>query len=47
MERWRPWTFGGLIEGLNAVGTLCIFAVMLLINFDIFGRFAFSRAGPA
>lgn len=46
MERWRPWTFGGLVEGLNAVGTLCIFAVMLLINFDIFGRFAFSSPVP-
>lgn len=43
---WRPWTFGGLVEGLNAVGTLCIFAVMILINFDIFGRFAFSRPVP-
>jgi TRAP-type C4-dicarboxylate transport system permease small subunit len=43
---WRPWTFSGLIEGLNAVGTLCIFAVMILINFDIFGRFAFSSPVP-
>ena len=43
---WRPWTFGGLVEGLNAVGTLCIFAVMILINFDIFGRFAFSSPVP-
>lgn len=46
MDRWRPWTFGGLVEGLNAVGTLCIFAVMLLINFDIAGRFAFSSPVP-
>ena len=43
---WRPWTFGGLVESLNAVGTLCIFAVMILINFDIFGRFAFSSPLP-
>ena len=43
---WRPWTFGGLVEGLNAVGTLCIFAVMILINADIFGRFAFSSPVP-
>ena len=43
---WRPWTLGGLVEGLNAVGTLCIFAVMILINLDILGRFAFSSPVP-
>lgn len=43
---WRPWTFGGLVEGLNAIGTLCIFAVMILINSDIFGRFVFSSPVP-
>ena len=46
IQRWRPWTFGGLVEGLNAVGTLCIFAVMILINTDIFGRFALSSPVP-
>ena len=45
-QRWRPWTFGGLVEGLNAVGTLCIFAVMILINTDIFGRFVLSSPLP-
>jgi len=43
---WRPWTFGGLVEGLNVIGTLCIFAVMILINTDIFGRFVFSSPVP-
>ncbi len=43
---WRPWRFGGFIEGLNAVGTICIFAVMVLINLDIFGRFLFSHPVP-
>jgi len=44
--RWRPWRFAGFIEGLNAIGTICIFAVMVLINFDIFGRFLFSSPVP-
>lgn len=43
---WRPWKFGGFIEGLNAIGTICIFAVMVLINTDIFGRFLFSSPVP-
>jgi TRAP-type C4-dicarboxylate transport system permease small subunit len=43
---WRPWTFGGLVAGLNAVGSLCIFALMILINADIFGRFAISSPLP-
>lgn len=43
---WRPWTFAGMVESLNAVGTLCILAVMILINFDIFGRFLFSSPVP-
>ena len=45
-HNWRPWTFGGLVEGLNAIGTLCIFAVMILINTDIFGRFALASPVP-
>lgn len=45
-SRWRPWTFGGLVEGLNAAGTICIFALMVLINTDIFGRFLFSSPVP-
>ena len=43
---WRPWRFDGFIESLNAIGTICIFAVMVLINLDIFGRFLFSHPVP-
>jgi len=45
-KSWRPWQFGGFIEGLNAVGTICIFAIMVLINLDIFGRSLFSSPVP-
>ena len=30
------------ISGLNAVGTLWIFAIMVAINADVFARFLFS-----
>ncbi len=34
--------FGRAVEGLNAVGTVWIFALMVLINADVFGRFLFA-----
>ncbi len=35
--------FGRLIEALNGVGTVWIFALMVLINLDVFGRALFAR----
>ncbi len=35
--------FGRLTSGLNAVGTVWIFGIMLLINTDVFLRFLFDR----
>lgn len=33
---WKPFT--GLLLDLNAIGTVWIFALMLIINADVFGR---------
>lgn len=35
--------FGRVTEALSSVGTLWIFALILLINVDVFGRFLFSQ----
>ncbi len=43
---WRPWSFAGVVAALNAVGTACIFGLMVLINLDIFGRFLLSSPVP-
>jgi TRAP-type mannitol/chloroaromatic compound transport system permease small subunit len=39
----RRGPFGLLAEGLGAVGTLWIFALMLLINGDVIGRYFFNK----
>lgn len=41
---WKPFT--GLLLGLNAIGTVWIFALMLIINADVFGRTALSTPVP-
>lgn len=41
---WRP--FASLLHGLNAVGTVWIFALMLIINADVVGRTVFSTPVP-
>jgi len=38
--------FAGLLVGLNAIGTVWIFVLMLVINADVFGRTAFSAPLP-
>lgn len=39
-----PRTLFGLVtEALGALGTVWIFLLMVLINFDVFGRFLFNR----
>ncbi len=43
---WRDTAgryFSGLTSGLNAIGTAWIFFIMMLINADVFLRFAFDR----
>lgn len=42
----RRNVFAGLLVGLNAVGTVWIFALMLIINADVIGRTAFSAPLP-
>jgi len=38
--------FAGLLVGLNAIGTVWIFVLMLVINADVIGRTAFSAPLP-
>jgi TRAP-type C4-dicarboxylate transport system permease small subunit len=38
--------FAGLLIGLNAIGTVWIFVLMLVINADVFGRTVFSAPLP-
>jgi TRAP-type C4-dicarboxylate transport system permease small subunit len=38
--------FAGLLVGLNAIGTVWIFVLMLVINADVFGRTVFSSPLP-
>lgn len=42
----RRNAFAGFLLGLNAIGTVWIFALMLIINADVFGRTAFSAPLP-
>jgi TRAP-type C4-dicarboxylate transport system permease small subunit len=42
----RRKLFAGLLVGLNAVGTVWIFVLMLVINADVFGRTVFSAPLP-
>jgi TRAP-type C4-dicarboxylate transport system permease small subunit len=42
----RRNVFAALLVGLNAVGTVWIFVLMLVINADVFGRTAFSAPLP-
>ena len=39
-------SFEGLLSGLNSVGTLWIFALMLIVNADVIGRSAFTAPIP-
>ncbi|WP_180683857.1 TRAP transporter small permease subunit [Tepidicella baoligensis] len=41
-NRPLPWGLHWLVQGLNALGTLWIIALMLLINADIIGRTGFN-----
>jgi len=41
-NRPLPWGFHRLVQGLNALGTVWIIALMLLINADIIGRTGFN-----
>lgn len=41
-RRRRPFSFATLTGGLNAVGTVWIFVLMVLINADVFGRELFG-----
>lgn len=38
----RRLSFGPVLGGLNAVGTLWTFALLILINADVFGRYLFN-----
>lgn len=44
--RWRWLSFEGLVSGLNSLGTLWIFALMVIINLDVVGRSVFSAPLP-
>jgi TRAP-type C4-dicarboxylate transport system permease small subunit len=41
-ERGAQRIFSALIAGLNGVGTIWIFGLMLIVNVDIFSRFLFN-----
>ena len=44
---WRRWiSFEMLLSGLNSIGTLWIFALMIVISFDVIGRTAFNSPLP-
>jgi len=44
---WRSWiSFEMLLSGLNSVGTLWIFALMIVISIDVIGRTAFNSPLP-
>ena len=34
--------FSKLVAGLNSIGTVIIFAMMIIINVDVFSRFLFN-----
>lgn len=40
---WLRRAFDGLIAAINAIGTVWIFVLMLLINADVFMRFLFNQ----
>jgi TRAP-type C4-dicarboxylate transport system permease small subunit len=42
----RRKLFAGLLVGLNAIGTVWIFVLMIVINADVIGRTAFSAPLP-
>lgn len=42
----RTSTFGALVAGLNGIGTVWIFVLMLLVNLDIAGRALFNAPLP-
>lgn len=44
MPRWA--SFEGLLSGLNSVGTLWIFVLMVIVNADVVGRTAFTAPLP-
>lgn len=44
MPRWA--SFEGLLSGLNSVGTLWIFVLMVIVNADVVGRTAFNSPLP-
>ena len=44
MPRWA--SFEGLLSGLNSVGTLWIFALMVIVNADVAGRTALNAPLP-
>lgn len=47
MAALRHWlSFEGLLSGLNSVGTLWIFALMLAVNADVAGRTLFNSPVP-
>ena len=44
---WRAWlSFETLVSGLNSIGTLWIFALMIVISLDVIGRTAFNSPLP-
>jgi TRAP-type mannitol/chloroaromatic compound transport system permease small subunit len=44
---WGRWlSFETLVSGLNSIGTLWIFALMIVINLDVIGRTAFNSPLP-
>jgi TRAP-type mannitol/chloroaromatic compound transport system permease small subunit len=44
---WRAWlSFETLVSGLNSIGTLWIFALMVVIGTDVVGRTAFNAPLP-
>ena len=44
---WRAWlNFETLVSGLNSIGTLWIFALMVVISLDVIGRTAFNSPLP-
>ena len=43
---WRWLSFEALVSGLNSLGTLWIFALMVIINLDVVGRSVFRAPLP-
>ena len=44
---WRRWiSFEMVLSGLNSIGTLWIFALMIVISIDVIGRTAFDSPLP-